>query len=44
VKSLPLDYDPTGFVVGAPSFDSGFDFVLVGSVRGVFYGVHVPLP
>ncbi len=44
VKSLPLDYDPTSFVVGAPSFDSGFDFVLVGSVRGVFYGVQVPLP
>ena len=44
VKSLPLDYDPTGFVVGAPSFDSGFDVVLVGSVRGVFYGVQVPLP
>lgn len=44
VKTLDLDFDPTSFTVGAPSFDSGFDFVLVGSVRAVFYGVQVPLP
>jgi outer membrane protein assembly factor BamB len=44
VKSLPLDYDPTGFQVGAPSFDSSFLLVHVGSVRGTFYAVQVPLP
>ena len=44
VKALPLDYDPGAFVVGAPSFDSGFGLVHVGSVRGVFYAVQVPLP
>jgi outer membrane protein assembly factor BamB len=44
VRSLALDYDPGGFVVGAPSYDTGFDLVLVGSVRGVFYAVQVPLP
>jgi outer membrane protein assembly factor BamB len=44
VKPLALDYDPISFTVGAPSFDSGFDLVVVGSVRGVFYGVQVPLP
>jgi len=44
LKSLALDYDPTGFTVGAPSFDNGFDLVLAGSTRGVFYAVQVPLP
>jgi len=44
IRSLALDYDPVSFVVGAPSFDIGFDMVHVGSVRGVFYAVQVPLP
>ena len=43
-KTLPLDYDPNTFVVGAPSLDIGFDLVLVGSERGTFYAVQVPLP
>jgi hypothetical protein len=44
VQSLALDYDPTAFVVGAPSLDLDFNLVHVGSVRGVFYAVQVPLP
>jgi outer membrane protein assembly factor BamB len=42
--SIALDYDPTSFVVGAPSYDLGFGLIHVGSVRGVFYAVQVPLP
>jgi outer membrane protein assembly factor BamB len=44
LTSIALDYDPTAFVVGAPSYDLGFGLVHVGSVRGVFYAVQVPLP
>ncbi len=44
ITSLALDYDPLSFVVGAPSFDLGFGLVHVGSERGVFYAVQVPLP
>jgi outer membrane protein assembly factor BamB len=44
VTSIALDYDPTSFVVGAPSFDLGFGLVHVGSVRGTFYAVEVPIP
>jgi len=44
LTSIPLDYDPLSFVVGAPSFDLGFGLVHVGSERGVFYAVEVPLP
>jgi hypothetical protein len=44
LTSIPLDFDPGAFVVGAPSYDRGFDLVHVGSVRGVFYAVEVPLP
>ena len=43
-KTLALDYDPGLFVVGAPSLDAGFGMLHVGSVRGTFYGVRVPLP
>ena len=43
-RSIALDYDPPAFVVGAPSLDLGFNLVHVGSVRGVFYAVQVPLP
>jgi hypothetical protein len=44
LTSIALDYDPTSFVVGAPSYDLGFGLIHVGSVRGVFYAVQVPLP
>jgi len=44
LTSIALDYDPAAFVVGAPSYDTGFGLVHVGSVRGVFYAVEVPLP
>lgn len=44
VTSLALDFDPPGFVVGAPSYDSTYGLVHVGSVRGVFYAVEVPIP
>jgi hypothetical protein len=43
-KTLPLDYDPATFVVGAPSLDVGFRLLHVGSERGTFYAVEVPLP
>jgi outer membrane protein assembly factor BamB len=43
-KTLALDYDPPTFVVGAPSLDIGFGLVHVGSERGTFYAVRVPLP
>jgi hypothetical protein len=43
-KTLALDYDPATFVVGAPSLDIGFRLVHVGSERGTFYAVSVPLP
>jgi len=43
-KTLPLDYDPGTFVVGAPSLDIGFRLVHVGSDRGTYYAVQVPLP
>ena len=43
-KTLALDYDPATFVVGAPSLDIGFGLVHVGSERGTFYAVRVPLP
>ena len=43
-KTLALDYDPVTFVVGAPSLDIGFRLVHVGSERGTFYAVRVPLP
>jgi outer membrane protein assembly factor BamB len=42
--TIALDYDPTGFNVGAPSLDLGHDLVIVGSERGTFYAVEVPLP
>lgn len=44
VTSIPLDDDPASFGVGAPSLDVGFNLVHVGSVRGTFYAVQVPLP
>jgi hypothetical protein len=44
IRSVALDFDPPAFVVGAPSLDLGFNLVHVGSVRGVFYAVQVPLP
>ena len=44
LTSIALDYDPGAFVVGAPSYDTGNNLVHVGSVRGVFYAVQVPLP
>jgi len=44
LTSIALDYDPAAFVVGAPSFDLGFGLVHVGSERGTFYAVQVPLP
>jgi hypothetical protein len=44
LTSIALDYDPAAFVVGAPSYDTGFGLIHVGSVRGVFYAVEVPLP
>ncbi len=44
LTSIALDYDPTAFVVGAPSYDLGFGLVHVGSEHGVFYAVQVPLP
>ena len=33
-----------GAVVGAPSFDSAYNLVYVGSDRGVIYAVQAPLP
>jgi len=43
-RFVDLDFDPTGFEVGVPSLDIGFNVLHVGSVRGVFYAVQVPLP
>ena len=47
VLTLMLKAAPLGdglAVVGAPSFDLGFDLVHVGTEGGIFYAVQTPLP